>query len=189
VIRHLLPLGTCALVACGLVSGLDNLHVANVADGGQPFDAPPVADSPAGDAPVGADGNASGGDANGSDAPVASCGAEPSVCCGQTPCSPPKTCCIDLGSGNGRCVPPGGSCLQTSFPCDDTADCGGLPAVCCAALNANGSVATVSCKSTATECVSSGGIELLCNPAANPACPDGRTCAASTKVPGYSSCK
>ena len=118
-----------------------------------------------------------------------------SVRCGAETCDlPDQFCChaSSASSDTGACSATGTSCTGTRMLCDDAADCGGVPKVCCAQLDSGGQFkADVQCKAAVSDCKTSGNgiVELLCDPAANTPCPTGLSCKNSTKIAGHSSCR
>lgn len=76
--------------------------------------------------------------------------------------------------------------------CDDAADCGGAPNVCCVELDPAGEVKkAVGCRASQAACATSGNgsVELLCDPSASTPCPAGLSCKTALKMVGYWSCQ
>ncbi len=131
----------------------------------------------------GAGGVATGGSSGGSQTifcPSGACDLQTEACCRSS----------DVSDFQGQCVAKtSGVCADTKMHCDDSGDCGGLPNVCCAEIDSGGQfMSDVRCRTT---CVTSGSgsWELLCDPAAAAACPNGMSCKVSQKIKNYFSCQ
>ena len=140
---------TCAcVVSCALLVDLDALHTS--------------------DKDAGVDGAPSGH--------VVKCKGGPS-------CNVPDECCVtchndDAGgcSYTFACIDQQTSCGGNTIGCSDQASCP-PDQVCCAVVGPNNQYFITSSCMTNAECLANGEVEILCDPNAKPACPDGGTCA------------
>jgi hypothetical protein len=120
-------------------------------------------------------------------------GSDPGILCGGTFCSTgTQKCCHDTQTSNGNCQLKAGTCVagQVEMECDDSADCGGLPKICCAHIAANGTIKNnVGCVNSTTNCTATGGesAQYLCDPNASPPCPGTMTCVVDA-VHGWTRC-
>ncbi len=114
-------------------------------------------------------------------------GADPGILCGTTYCtlsSPAELCCHNTSNATGMCIATGGVCTapQIAMTCDDSADCGGLPKICCAHIQNNGAIkSAVGCVNSTSSCAAGGGetVQFLCDPnAGTMACPSLMSCVA-----------
>ncbi len=149
-----------------------------------------------GGAPSGGSGGSSGGGTGGT-AGVATGGAggipgQAGIFCPGGACDvKTQACCRNpaVSTFEGQCVAANGACSDVKMFCDDNADCGGAPNVCCAEIHPNGLLkGDVTCR---TSCSSSGGAswEVLCYPGLPAACPSGMTCKVALKLKDYFSCQ
>jgi len=120
-------------------------------------------------------------------------GSDPGILCGGVYCPlPSEKCCHDAATTAGTCAVTMGTCTasQVSMDCDDSADCGGLPKICCAHIAANGAIkSAIQCVNSTTNCSPSGGetVQFLCDPNVLPPCPGTMMCV-SDSIHGWSRC-
>jgi hypothetical protein len=120
-------------------------------------------------------------------------GSDPGILCGGVYCpTGADQCCHDTSGSGGVCALAGSTCggNQVAMTCDDSADCGGLPKICCAHLAANGTIKNaIQCVNSTSNCTANGGetAEYLCDPNAVPPCPGTMTCVLDS-VRGWSRC-
>jgi hypothetical protein len=104
------------------------------------------------------------------------------VACNGAVCSPlaTKACCHDKNDAGGACADVSAGCggNQQQERCDDSADCGGLPAVCCAKLDSTGAIRqAIQCVPGTSNCTNgTGSVQYLCDPAAATPCPGVMKC-------------
>lgn len=104
------------------------------------------------------------------------------IACASAVCSSSMVCCHGKADATGTCAGNAGACSgnQQAQECDDAADCGGSPMVCCAHMTSGGSLkAAVQCVGSAANCTATGTdiAALLCDPNAATPCPGGMACA------------
>ena len=104
-----------------------------------------------------------------------------------------EECCHpQLAAAGSMCAPSTSSCTGglKAMHCDDSYDCGGLPNICCAHLDAAGGLVSTACTVSTTTCVASGNqtVSYLCNPVDNPPCPNGMACVADA-THGWNVCQ
>lgn len=108
-------------------------------------------------------------------------------CSANTAC--PKAtqfCCFDGDLGSGTCADEGAACASERVECDSVDDCG-ADAVCCATY-ADRELIGATCV-TSSQCSDEPEFELWCDPAADDACPDGRSCTGTSSTSGFAICE
>ncbi len=119
---------------------------------------------------------------------------DPGIACGGAFCTVGnQMCCHGKTDSTGTCAATSQSCAGGSAQelCDDNADCGGSPNVCCAHLSSTGAISgMIACVSDATLCTASGNstAEMLCDPTATTPCPPGKTCTGNDSTHGWHYC-
>ena len=124
-------------------------------------------------------------DAGPPDAPPRDSGTvgDPGIRCAGSYCNPATEVCCKA-NGSYACTA-SGSCTGIAIPCDDRVECA-TGSVCCARLDGQGRLTSVSCASSPPGC--NGNATELCDPDAS-ACPVGTTCQpTSPELQGFFEC-